>query len=123
MPCSHPLVARRLSTLIAAIALTTAGTGCKEHERLAAEIAATHLEVRQLQVEAAELQDEINRLYQTTTSLRSHAAIRRGTGDLQQQMHELQKGVDTATERKKALEAELAGMRQDFESYRAKHQR
>jgi hypothetical protein len=38
----------------------------------------------------------------------------------EQQIHAFEKDVATATERKAALEAEIASLRKDLESYRAK---
>jgi cell division protein FtsB len=103
-----------------AIGLLAMGTSCEEHKRLATQIAETNAQIQKLQTENADLQNEISQLNQTNLSLRTHPAIRKGMGAFEQQIHTFEKEVATATERKNSLEAEIAALRQDLESYRAK---
>jgi predicted nucleic acid-binding Zn-ribbon protein len=103
-----------------AVGILAVCTSCEEHKRLATQIADTNAEIHKLQTENSDLQNEISQLNQTNLSLRSHPAIRKGMGAFEQQLHSFEKDVATATERKNALEAEIAALRQDLESYRAK---
>jgi len=103
-----------------AAGVLVATTGCEEHKRLATQIAETNAEIRKLQTENSDLQNEISQINQTNLSLRSHPAIRKGAGAFEQQIHTFEKDVAAATERKNSLEAEVAALRQDLENYRAK---
>jgi cell division protein FtsB len=103
-----------------ALGILAACTSCEEHKRLAKQIAETNAEIQKVQAENSDLQNEISQLNQTNLSLRSHPAIRKGMGAFEQQLHTFEKDVATATEKKNALEAEIAALRQYLESYRAK---
>jgi len=96
------------------------GTSCQEHKRLANQIVDTNNEIRQLQAENSDLQEEINQINQQNLALRSHPAIRKGVGAFEQQVHLFEKEVATLTERKSSLEAEVAALRKDLEDYRGK---
>jgi cell division protein FtsB len=102
-----------------ACGLLAFGTSCQEHKRLSNQIVETNNEVRQLQAENNDLQEEINQINQQNLALRSHPAIRKGIGAFEQQVHLFEKEVATLTEKKNVLEAEVATLRKDLEDYRA----
>jgi cell division protein FtsB len=109
--------------MMIAAGLLIGATSCEEHKRLSSQIAETNAELRRVQSEASDLQDEINTLTQSNQSLRSHSAVRKGAGAFEQQVSLYEREVATLTERKNALEAEIASLRKDLENYRAKNQR
>lgn len=94
------------------LALLLAATGCEERARLVNEIAVARKEIAELQPQFSAAQIELNQLNKTYQSLRMHPVIRK-TG-----AENLAKEVEVLEERKKNLEAEVAGLRTELELYR-----
>jgi hypothetical protein len=109
---SPKTIVLRSSLLALTLFALLSTTGCEERTRLAAEILKIRRETLELQPELVKAQADLNAINKTYQALRSHPAIRTTGPD------NLVKEVEELTERKNALELEVAELRKDLDAYR-----